>query len=371
MQITSLHVENFRNIERAEVRFADRVSLFVGDNGSGKTSLLEAVHVALTGRSQRRAPNDVMLHKAAEFFRVAAEVSLGNVVARSEFAFAAGRPRTLKLNNNPVRSLAELLEEFAVVSFAPEDLQLVLGAPATRRAAVDFILSTGSAAYLAALSHYHRAILQKNRLLKALQRSWPRGADNSELDSFNAQIVEHGVKVMQARRAYSRETTDDLRAVYSQLSDNGEAGSVRYVPSVEQTESGSWSDAFERELGASSERERILGAAQVGPHRDDWQLALAGRPARQFASQGQARSLAIAMKLAGFRYLERVRGDTPILLFDEIFGELDLGRGRRLLQLVGEYAQALITSVRPITAAQLGAHAASFEIIDGRLSRQA
>jgi DNA replication and repair protein RecF len=370
MQITTLQVENFRNIERAEVRFADRISLFAGDNGSGKTSLLEAVHVALTGRSQRRAPNDVMLQKTAEFFRVAAEVSLGRVAAKSEYAFTTGRPRTLKLNNNPVRSLAVLLEEFAVVSFAPEDLQLVLGAPATRRAAVDFILSTGSAAYLETLTRYHRAVLHKNRLLKSLPKSGAQASGRSELDSFNAQIVEHGVKIMQARQAYSRETVEDLSAIYAQLSDDGEAGASRYAPAVQEAEAGSWADAFERELGAQSERERTLGVSLVGPHRDDWQLSLAGRPARQFASQGQARSLAIAMKLAGFRYLERVRGDTPILLFDEIFGELDSGRGRRLLHLVGNFAQALITSVRPITAADLGADATSFEITDGRLIRR-
>jgi DNA replication and repair protein RecF len=118
-------------------------------------------------------------------------------------------------------------------------------------------------------------------------------------------------------------------------------------------------------LVQSAEKERVLGMALVGPHRDDWAFYLGGRAARQFASQGQARSLAIALKLAGFRYLERLRGETPILLFDEIFGELDPGRGRRLLELVGGFAQALITSVQPSSLDGLAAEAGKFQIDAG------
>jgi DNA replication and repair protein RecF len=172
---------------------------------------------------------------------------------------------------------------------------------------------------------------------------------------------------MKARRAYLLDSAEDTRAIYAQLSDNGESVATRYMPSVEELDEARVPEAFERALIENAERERLLAVSLVGPHRDEWVLFLGGQPAKQYASQGQARSLAVALKLAGFRYLERVRGDTPILLFDEVFGELDPGRGKRLLDLVGGFAQALITSVQPATADQLGGGAASFTIAAGNV----
>ena len=369
MQIERLHIENFRNLHEVRLDLPARLNLFLGDNGSGKTSLLEAVHLALTGRSQRRATQDVMLRKGAEYFRVAIDVAFGATRARAEYGFVPGRTRTLKVNNNPVRSQATLLEEFAVVSFAPEDLQLVFGSPSARRAAMDFVLCTASPTYLAALTHYERAVMQKNKLLKDLQRSGP-GVGGPQLLGFNTQIIEKGTQLMKSRRAYTLQTADDLRSIYARLSDHGETVAMRYEPSIASLDDANLEGLFEQALVASEEKERVLAMSMVGPHRDDWEIFLAGRPARQFASQGQARSLAVAMKLAGFRYLERIRGDAPVLLFDEIFGELDPGRGRRLLELVGDFAQALITSVQPTTAEQLGPDANCFVITNGAVARR-
>jgi DNA replication and repair protein RecF len=369
MQIERLHIENFRNLHEVKLELPARVNLFLGDNGSGKTSLLEAVHLALTGRSQRRATQEVMLRKGAEYFRLAIEVGFGTTKAKAEYGFVPGRARTLKINNNPVRSLGGLLEEFAVVSFAPEDLQLVFGSPSSRRQAMDFVLSTASASYLAALTHYERAVMQKNKLLKDLQRSGP-GLGGPQLLGFNAQIIEKGVHLIKSRRAYTMQTADDLRSIYAKLSDHGETVAITYQPSVTSPDDSRLEEAFEQALVANEEKERILAMSMVGPHRDDWEVFLAGRPAKQYASQGQARSIAVAIKLAGFRYLERIRGDAPVLLFDEIFGELDPGRGRRLLELVGGFAQALITSVQPATAEQLGKDADCFLIDSGAVAKK-
>jgi DNA replication and repair protein RecF len=141
-----------------------------------------------------------------------------------------------------------------------------------------------------------------------------------------------------------------------------------YEPSIAAKDDDGFADAFEQALVENAEKERIMAVSMVGPHRDDWELFMAGRPARQYASQGQGRSLAVALTLAGFRYLERIRGDAPVLLFDEIFGELDPGRGKRLLDLVGEFAQALVTSVQPATAEQLGADATCYMTSEGSVA---
>lgn len=368
MHIERLQIENFRNLHEVTLDLPARVNLFLGDNGSGKTSLLEAVHLALTGRSQRRATQDVMLRKGSDYFRVTLDVAFGATKARAEYGFVPGRTRSMKVNNNPVRGQSKLLEEFAVVSFAPEDLQLVYGSPSARRDTMDFVLCTASPTYLTALTHYERAIMQKNKLLKDLQRSGP-GVGGPQLLGFNTQIIEKGVHLMKSRRAYTLQTADDLRSIYAHLSDHGETVAMRYEPSIETLEDSRVEELFEQALLANEEKERILAMSLVGPHRDDWEIFLAGRPARHYASQGQARSLAVAIKLAGFRYLERIRGDAPVLLFDEIFGELDPGRGRRLLELVGEFAQALITSVQPATAEQLAKDAHCFVIRNGAVSR--
>jgi DNA replication and repair protein RecF len=367
MHIQRLQIENFRNIVDIDLQLPSRVNLFLGDNGAGKTSLLEAVHLTLTGRSQRKATQDIMIRKGTDFFRLALDVSFGSTRAHAEYGFVPGRARTLKINNNPVRGLSSLLEEFAVVSFAPDDLQLVFGAPSDRRNAMDFVLSTASPTYLSALNDYSRAIQQKNRLLKDLQKSGP-GVGGPQLLGFNTQIIEKGVLIMKMRRDYTMQSADDLRGIYAQLSDHGQTVAAVYEPSVGAKDDDGLADAFEQALVENAEKERIMAVSMVGPHRDDWELFMAGRPARQYASQGQGRSLAVALKLAGFRYLERIRGDAPVLLFDEIFGELDPGRGKRLLDLVGEFAQALITSVQPATAAQLNEEAQCFHIEAGAVS---
>jgi len=367
MRLDTISLEHFRNIDAADLKIGPRINLIVGDNGSGKTSLLEAVHLALTGRSQRGATNDVMLRRGSDYFRVVAGLTLGKVDVTAEYGFAPGRARSLKINNNPVRNLGELFEEFAVVSFAPEDLQLVYGAPSNRRSGFDFVLSTASRTYLAALTDYQRVVSQKNRLLKDLQKTGMSGVGGPQLEGFNVQLVQLGVQIMKERRAYLMATAHDVRELYAQLSDNGETVAIVYEPNVASDDESKWPEAFEAALVANSEKERVLGVASVGPHRDDWALYLGGRPARQFASQGQARSLAVALKLAGFRHLQKVRGDSPILLFDEIFGELDSGRGKRLLQLVGGFAQALVTSVNPAVEEYLAGEATHFGIDAGRI----
>lgn len=368
MRIDQLHLEHFRNIDAGSLDFGPRINLIVGDNGSGKTSVLEAIHVALTGRSQRGATNDVMLRRGSDFFRVAAEIDLNTVRATAEYGFTPGRARSLKINNNPVRSLGELLEEFAVVSFAPEDLQLVYGSPSARRSGFDFVLSTASRTYLNILTDYQRVISQKNRLLKDLQKTGT-GAGGPQLEGFNVQLVQLGVQIMKARREFLMTTADTVRELYSQLSDNGELVAVAYTPNIECDDPADYRAAFEQTLIENAEKERVLAVSTVGPHRDDWTLYLAGRPARQYASQGQARSLAVALKLAGFRHLEKVRKDSPILLFDEIFGELDAGRGRRLLELVGTFAQVLVTSVQPAVADYLTTDALRFDITNGTITQ--
>jgi DNA replication and repair protein RecF len=211
--------------------------------------------------------------------------------------------------------------------------------------------------------------MQKNKLLKDLQRSGP-GLGGPQLLSFNTQLIEKGVHLVKSRRAYTLQTALDLRDIYSRLADHAETVALRYEPSVQSPDDSRLAEAFEQALVANEEKERVMAMSLVGPHRDDWEVFLAGRPGRHYASQGQARSIAVAIKLAGFRYLERIRSDAPVLLFDEIFGELDPGRGRRLLELVGDFAQALITSVQPTTAEQVGKNADCFVITNGNISKK-
>jgi DNA replication and repair protein RecF len=228
--------------------------------------------------------------------------------------------RALSLDGRPVRRLTDYLGVLRTVVFSTEDLLLVKGPGKVRRRFLDLLLSQTVPAYLPLLQRYTRALRARNLLLKR------RTPDPASLESFSRELVTAGEALIRSRRTLLPQLSPLARLAYQQISRDKENLQIEYLPSVKAD--------FAVELAQSREREQAYRATVVGPHRDELQLSLDAQPAGEFASEGQKRTLAVALKMAQADYLARVHGSPPVLLIDDVMGELDLERRSGLLPLL-------------------------------------
>ena len=358
MQIKSLSVVGFRNFSSIQVKFGDEVNILSGDNGSGKTNLLEAIHTLCLGRSQRGASDQVLLCQESDVYRLRGELSNEDEVCDVTAAYQRGGRKKLTIDGLSAR-LSELYERFSVVSAGPEDNAVVAGSPSVRRSFLDIHLSQLSSSYLADLSDYQRALTQKNAALKTERESSP----------FDAIMVSVGSRIMLARAKFISDVNKLTGEFYYKLS-SGEVLGIEYRPtfSFDQLELDieAIASSMETRLGEMRRRETILKAALVGPHRDDIYFGLANLPVRSHGSQGQWRSIAIALKLAVFHLLKERRGQTPILLLDEVFAELDAKRCHALIDAFGDLGQLFLTTAVSAPESLLR-NSCNFEIVAGEV----
>jgi DNA replication and repair protein RecF len=341
-----LAVETFRNLADARVELSPRTTVLLGDNGQGKTSLLEALGVLATTKSFRGArPGEMARHGSASF-RVAARVTddSGRSV-ELEVAFTDGKRATRV--GRAEEDLADYISHLTVIPITQAQAGIVRGGPQDRRDFLDRGLLGLRPSYLRVLSRYRRALKQKAALLRA-------GAlgRESELAAWNGRLAEDGAEITLQRRFLVASLTAILAEIGPGFIPEGEeiGLSVRDVLSEREDEPGDLPsreavvlallDSFE----AARPREVAQARSVVGPHHDDLRITLGGRDVRRFASSGQQRNALLALKLAKVEAFRRGRHETPVLLVDDVDTEIDRRRLVRFLERVGGSAQALLTS---------------------------
>lgn len=324
MHLAHLRLRDFRNYTRLDVDFAPGFHLLLGDNAQGKTNVLEAIYLIATLRSFRGVGGAQMIRHGQKGYFVG-----GKVVGPGEHdikMYWSSPERSLSLDARPVRKLTDYLGVLRTVVFCTEDLQLVKGAARSRRRFLDLLLSQTHAGYLPLLQRYTRALRSRNALLK---HSRP---DPAALDSFSRELVKSGEEIIRLRRELVPKFSPLARLAYRRISSEAEELRLEYQPSVTQD--------FGVELAQSRQREATYRSTLIGPHRDDLQLLLNGCSAAQFGSEGQKRTLAITLKLAQAEYLTSLHGSPPVLLIDDIMGELDAKRRAGFLPLLQRAQQS-------------------------------
>jgi DNA replication and repair protein RecF len=340
--IDNLNLTSFRNFESCHLRFGSDVNVLYGKNGSGKTNILEAIFVLLLGRSPRGAVDMVMLKESADYYRIEGDI---NIDEKSHgFAIAHQKGGRKKITIDKVTSrTSDLFEKCAAVSAAPEDVDLLAGPPAKRREFINIYQSQVSAKYIADMSDYQKALAQKNAFLKQ--------ENNSGDTPYDDLLIKYGSIIMAARNNFL-ENIGKTAAMHYQKIAQGQTFTINYKPSVKFDIAKSNIDiiekAFREKLNRYKEKEKIMQRALVGPHRDDVEFYIGDFPARTHGSQGELRTAAIALKLAVFDYLKKIRRETPILLLDEIFAELDENRKELLVELFGQFGQLFLTTASQV-----------------------
>ena len=323
--LVELQLRNFRCFETLRVELAPGFNFFLGRNGEGKTSILEAACVLLRLQSQRSSTLAPAVRFGENAFGLAGQI--GN--HRLEFRYSTLR-RKVSLDSVEQRTFGEYLRFARVVSFANTDIELVRGSSEARRRYLDFLGSQIDSLYRPTLRAYERALRSRNALLKSGE---PRPR---EIAAYDVPLIENGTKLGNIRARLVERLSPLAAEAHRQISGVDENLQLQFAPGN--------GDDFERDLSNSQARELRLRQTIVGPHRDDIELLVQGKAASQFASEGQQRTVALALKIAQARMFALEESAPPLLLIDDIFGELDPVRRNALLQSLPADAQKLVTA---------------------------
>lgn len=359
MHLAHLRLRDFRNYPRLDVDFAPGFHLLLGDNAQGKTNILEAVYLMATLRSFRGVGSSQMVRHGQKGYFVG-----GKVVGQGEHEikmYWSAAERSLSLDARPVRKLTDYLGVLRTVVFCTEDLQLIKGTARSRRRFIDLLLSQTHPTYLPLLQRYAQALRSRNALLKRPV------VDEAALESFTRELVSVGEEIIRYRRALVPKFSPLARLAYRRISHEAEELRMEYQPSVKQD--------FAVELAQSRRREQSYRATLVGPHRDEVQLLINDRSAAQFGSEGQKRTVVVALKMAQAEYLTGIHGSPPILLIDDIMGELDVKRRSGLLPLLERSHQArgqvFMTATEENWPSELSRELQRWQVDHGSLKRTA
>jgi DNA replication and repair protein RecF len=344
-----IRLRQFRNFAELELVFPPAGVALIGDNGAGKTNLLEAIYYLEIFRSFRGASDVQLVRFDAAAFHVRGR--FGAPAGDEREVVAGYEPRTQRkrvaVDGVEPERIGAAIGHAGAVIFSPSDVAIVAGAPGERRRFLDIVLSLESAAYLGALQRYRAALRQRNALLR-------RGASAAELAAWTTGLVEPGALVTAARAAWVARHAAAYAERYRHIS-GGACGALHFRPALplsegEASDATHVADVFEAELQRTAVRERERGMTLVGAHRDDLGLTLASAGGaielREFGSGGQQRTAAIALRLVEAAAVRARRGAAPTVLLDDVFAELDAARSQRLLELLEaeQHGQYILTA---------------------------
>lgn len=353
MYLSSLALKDFRSYEKLSLSFDPGVTVFVGSNGFGKTNIIEAIGYLTTLTSHRVSTDAPLVRIGTESAYLKGVVENLGRSTIIEIEINPSRANRGRINQNAQRSAREIIGHLRSVLFAPEDLTLVKGDPSERRKFLDNLLVLRSPRFTSLISDYERVLKQRNALLKSA--TGMRKVDVSALSTlevWDQQLVTIGSELIVARIQLVAALAQPVAENYAHLAEGHEI-SLTYVSSIWQGKSNSEefnlsavSEAFRAALDGVRKNEFERGITLVGPHRDDVLLSLRAHPLKGYASQGEAWSYALALKLASYDLL-RSDGVEPILILDDVFSELDTKRRERLSALISTNEQILITAAVP------------------------
>lgn len=342
MHLKSALIRGWRNYKEQKVEFAPGINLILGNNGQGKTNLLEAVYYMACGRSPRTVKLEELINWDSNYFYLKGEVCKGGRTLHVEMGAARDGRRANKIDGIPIQRLAEISGFLNAVFFMPEDLALVKGGPSERRKFLDSEISQISRRYRAALSEYKKFLRERNALLKS------SGQDKILMQVLTEKIIGLSRPISRQRRGYLQKLNALARLKHRKLSDNGEELGLAYICSVEP-------ELSDREImGKYAElrlAERRYGSTLIGPHKDDFSFNVNGAELRTYGSQGQQRTAVLSVKLAEIELIKGETGEYPLVLLDDVFSELDAKRKGMLLEYLTDRVQTFISSTEPLPPA--------------------
>jgi len=323
--LKKISIINYKNILDKEYELDPKINCFVGDNGVGKTNILDAVYHLSMGKSYFNVKNDQLINRGKDYMLVDGIFELNNKNESIVFSLKIGEKKVLKRNGKPYKKFSNHIGLIPVVLISPYDNDLINEGSSERRKFIDSIISQNDKEYLINLIAYTRVIHNRNKLLKQYNRSVDFDLDTIKV--YDDQIYKLSEPIFKARDKFIKEFTPLVLEKYKHISDDKEKISIEYKSDL-------INNHIENLIKDSFQKDVILQYTSVGLHKDDFVFNIDENRIKRFGSQGQQKSFLIALKLAQFDYLKNETGNSPILLMDDIFDKLDLMRVKRIVEIV-------------------------------------
>lgn len=345
MKLKTLQLENYRNYEHIALTCHPEVNILIGENAQGKTNLLESIYTLALAKSHRTSNDRELIRFNQEYAKIEGDLHYrhGNMPLTM---FITKKGKKVKVNHIEQSRLTQYIGHLNVVLFAPEDLNIVKGAPQVRRRFIDMELGQISALYLNDLSQYQRILKQKSNYLKQLQ--FGHASDRTMLEILNQQFAEYAVKVTIRRMQFINELQALAQPIHDGITNGKESLELDYLPSLKLTDTTQDTDTQIESalqfLNDNITREIDRGSCLFGPHRDDLGFRVNSMDAQIYGSQGQQRTTALSVKLAEIELMNIEVGEYPILLLDDVLSELDDSRQTHLLSTIQHKVQTFVTT---------------------------
>ena len=336
MYINSVNIEGFRNYGLQNVELSPGINVFYGNNAQGKTNFLEAVYICAMGKSFKFLKEKNLINFGSEFARVSVDY-ISDGMERTNSVLIKPDSKQIKVNETVIKKRLDLIGRLNVILFTPQELSIIKDGPAVRRKFIDLCAGQLRKKYLFALSQYNKVLAQKSKLLKD-------GYDSS-LYVWNEQLAEYGSTIMWYRASLINKIKEMIEPIYNEITEKNEKLGIAYIKSID------FKDDFDQfrikqhymyHIQNISDREKEEKVCLIGPHRDDIMFYINGKNAREFASQGQQRSIVLSLKLVEAELFKEQTGEYPVMLLDDIASELDIERRKFLFSKIKD-KQVIIT----------------------------
>jgi DNA replication and repair protein RecF len=340
MYLSRISLINFKNYEQLELQFSHKINCFVGDNGTGKTNLLDAVYYLSLTKSYFNALDSQNIRHGEEQFLIQAAFEREGLEEKILCGVQRNKRKVFKRNKKEYAKLSEHVGLLPVVMISPADSSLITEGSDERRKFMNAVISQFNGEYLESMMRYNRALGQRNMLLKHFQRTGSFQPD--QLEIWDEQLIRHGDYIFQQRQAFIRDLLPIFQQYYESVSEGKEQVGLAYKSQLLEKD-------LRTLLREHEQKDRILQYTTAGIHKDDLEMTLSGFPIKRLGSQGQQKTFLVALKMAKFDFIRKVNGFHPILLLDDVFDKFDAGRVRQIIKLVAEheFGQIFITDTNP------------------------
>ncbi|RZK83078.1 MAG: DNA replication and repair protein RecF [Pedobacter sp.] len=336
MWLKNITLLNFKNYSDASISFSRTVNVFVGNNGAGKTNLLDAIHYLCLCKGYFNPIDSQQIKTDEDLFLLQGDFDRKEKNEKITCGVKRNQKKQFKRNKKEYDKLASHIGLFPLVMISPYDTNIIMEGSEERRRFMDNVISQTDAQYLDELIMYNRHLLNRNALLK--QISITKSYDPSLLEIYNDQLVASGVSIFNKRQQFMLDFIPLFSKYYRFISEDNEQVKIQYQSQLTDT-------PFELLLLQSVEKDKVLERTTTGIHKDELVFSIAEMPLKKFGSQGQQKSFVIALKLAQYAYLQKHKGFKPLLLLDDIFDKLDDNRVSKLMEMVShqDFGQIFIT----------------------------
>ncbi|NDV46044.1 DNA replication/repair protein RecF [Paludibacter sp. 221] len=361
MRLNSLSIINYKNIEEADLTFSPKINCFIGNNGMGKTNLLDAIYYLSFCKSYSNSIDSQNIRHDADFFVIQGKYDVDGAAEDIYCGMKRRQKKQFRRNKKDYERLSDHIGLLPLVLVSPDDSILIGEGSDERRKFVDGVISQYDKNYLHQLLQYNNALKQRNALLKL-----ENPVDDSLFEIWEEQMVLHGAYINARRREFVDEFIPIFQDFYSFISEDNEQVSLSYISQFDKYD-------VSRHIVETRARDLVLGYSTCGIHKDDLEMLLTGYPIKRVGSQGQNKTYLISLKLAQFDFLKRVHKKNPLLLLDDIFDKLDSDRVRKIVELVSKdsFGQIFITDTNrkhlDQILLQLGQESSIFEVKNGKI----